>query len=115
MHTPSIAQGLLVAISLVSFADVKLGINCRGSANCNTIGNTQMAIQLTHVIDNIDINRWYYNGEHVACVGSSAHHRCKACGSVPYYFPQGNNNVDDGELTYNFVDNACTKDEAKLC
>ncbi|KAK1252030.1 hypothetical protein MKX08_003217 [Trichoderma sp. CBMAI-0020] len=32
-------------------------------------------------------------------------HGCAECGSVPYYFPQGNNNVDDGELTYNVVSN----------
>lgn len=25
------------------------------------------------------------------------------CGSVPYYYP-GNNNVNDGELTFNYVD-----------
>ncbi|KAB8221349.1 killer toxin [Aspergillus novoparasiticus] len=146
MYTPSIIQGLLFAIILVSSSEAKLGINCRGSANCNTFGNTQMAFQLKHAIDGIDPNRWYNNGEHIACVGSGARitgnggfcaflqntggtngavikslahyipeHGCKVCGSVPYFYPQGNNNVDDGELTFNYVDNACTKDEARLC
>jgi hypothetical protein len=30
-------------------------------------------------------------------------HGCKVCGSVPLFYPQGNNNVDDGELTFNMV------------
>ncbi|KAE8351729.1 killer toxin [Aspergillus coremiiformis] len=148
MYAPSIVQGLLLAVSLVSSSEAKLGINCRGSANCNTFGiaNSQIAVQLKHAIDGIDTNRWYNNGEHIACVGSGARitgnggfcaflqntggtnggvikslahyipeHGCKVCGSVPYYYPQGNNNVDDGELTFNYVDNACTKDDAKLC
>ncbi|PPR01670.1 hypothetical protein CVT24_001499 [Panaeolus cyanescens] len=41
-------------------------------------------------------------------------HGCTRCGSVPYYSsgvpvldPQGNNNVDDGMLTFNYVSNSC--------
>lgn len=30
-------------------------------------------------------------------------HKCKTCGSVPYWYPEGNNNVADGELTYEVV------------
>ncbi|KAF4448966.1 Killer toxin, Kp4 [Fusarium austroafricanum] len=144
MHPTSIFQGLFIAFSLVS-STAALGINCRGSANCNTFGNNQIAAQLTHAIDGIDPNRWYNNGQHIACVGTGApitgngafcaflqgtggapgrnikglahfipEHGCGACGSVPYFFPSSND-VKDGQLTYNYVSNGCSKDEAKLC
>jgi hypothetical protein len=107
-----------------------LGINCRGSGYCtwNDDKNTYEARTLTYFINGIDGGRWYNNGEHIACTPSGicaflqktggtwgskikelAHyipdHGCTICGSVPYYFPDGNNNVDDGMLTYNYVSN----------
>ncbi|EAW10839.1 uncharacterized protein ACLA_053130 [Aspergillus clavatus NRRL 1] len=133
---------IMVASALSANA---LGINCRGSAKCSALwGPSDAAKQLTNVIQGIDTNRWYLNGEHIACVGNDAgngggycaflqktggtnggviknlahyinDHGCKQCGSVPYYYPQGNNNVDDGELTYNYVDNPCVPAGAKLC
>lgn len=30
-------------------------------------------------------------------------HKCKTCGNVPYWYPEGNNNVADGQLTYGTV------------
>ncbi|XEV04560.1 hypothetical protein FSHL1_009847 [Fusarium sambucinum] len=71
MYYPTVFQGMLVAFSLVSSTSA-LGINCRGSANCNTFGKDQMAFQLTHAIDGINQNRWYNNGDLIACVGTDA-------------------------------------------
>jgi len=34
-------------------------------------------------------------------------HRCKGCGSVPYFYP-GDHNVSHGELTYNTVNRPCS-------
>ncbi|CEI60145.1 hypothetical protein FVEN_g8069 [Fusarium venenatum] len=71
MYHATVFQGMLIAFSLVSSTSA-LGINCRGSSNCNTFGNNQVAIELTHAIDGIDPNRWYNNSELVACVGTGA-------------------------------------------
>lgn len=110
-----------------------LGINCRGSGACPLAIDNDIAQRLTNYIDGIDPNRWYNNGEHIACATFSAdegtvghicaflqntggapgqnirglahfipEHGCNKCGSVPYFFP-ADNNVDDGELTYNVV------------
>jgi hypothetical protein len=90
-------------------------------------------------INLIDENRWYNNGEHIACFTGEAatgfgapspisacaflqntggtwgsiiktlmqsfmdNHNCGLCGSIPYYFPQGDNNVANGMLTINYV------------
>jgi Kp4 len=111
-----------------------LGINCRGSALCNSSLNGAIngyeADTLTQWINGIDPNRWYNDGEQIACFvpshicaflqktdgawGSNikglAHyipdHGCKSCGSVPYFYP-GDNNVDDGMLTYNYATQTC--------
>ncbi|KAM0226666.1 hypothetical protein ACHAPO_012169 [Fusarium lateritium] len=85
----------------------------------------------------------YRNGEHIACVGNQAgngggycaflqntsgapgrnikglahfipDHGCKMCGSVPYFYP-ADNNVDNGQLTYNYVDNPCNVAGVQLC
>ncbi|CAG8238419.1 unnamed protein product [Penicillium salamii] len=145
MGHSSLIDFVVLALSLTGSATAALGINCRGSANCNTFGDNQMAIQLTRAIEGIDTNRWYNNGEHIACIGSGAgitgnggfcaflqgtggtnggkikelahyipEHGCRTCGSVPYFYP-GDNNVDHGQLTYNYVSNACAKDGARLC
>ncbi|KAF4770901.1 hypothetical protein HAV15_012315 [Penicillium sp. str.  len=121
-----------------------LGINCRGSAKCSGLwGSDNVASNLKNAIDSIDTNRWYLNGEHIACVGNQAgngggycaflqgtrganggkikelahnipDHGCKMCGSVPYFYP-GDNNVADGELTFNYVDNPCNVAGTILC
>ncbi|KAI9862064.1 MAG: hypothetical protein M1813_004836 [Trichoglossum hirsutum] len=126
----------LVAATAISSV-AALGINCGGSALCsNTLD--QVASNLNTYIQGIDPNRWYNNGEWIACTQSESNiipdvsgslgfcaflqntggtwgsiikqlapeipnHGCRVCGSVPYYFLQGNNNVDDGELTFNMV------------
>ncbi|XEV04561.1 hypothetical protein FSHL1_009848 [Fusarium sambucinum] len=123
---------ILTLTGAISSTDA-LGINCRGSSKCSQIwGPDNVARDLTNVINKIDGNRWYRNGEHIACVGNQAgngggycaflqntsgapgrnikglahfipDHGCKMCGSVPYFYP-ADNNVDNGQLTYNYVD-----------
>ena len=44
-----------------------LGINCRGSSKCVRVG----AWALVGAIDNIDVGRWYSNGEKIACTDSN--------------------------------------------
>ncbi|KAJ5475959.1 hypothetical protein N7475_001688 [Penicillium sp. IBT 31633x] len=41
-------------------------------------------------------------------------HGCKMCGSVPYFYP-GDNNVANGQLTFNYVDNPCNLADTALC
>ena len=99
-----------------------LGINCRGSGEC---ARDAAAMQLTGYINELDPNSWFDDGEKLACVGricaflqgtsgatgamiqSIAHfipeHGCLVCGSVPYYYVGGNNDVRYGQLTYNAV------------
>jgi hypothetical protein len=106
-----------------------LGINCRGSSNCGLTTVDGIANRLVEYIQQIPDDAWYDNGQHIACYdficaflqgtggtwGSILKqlapyipdHGCTACGSVPYYFPQGDNNVADGQLTFNYVDNDC--------
>ncbi|KAI0528523.1 killer toxin [Xylaria digitata] len=116
-----------------------LGINCRGSTYCffdNDKINLREADTLRWFINAIDAGRWYNNGEQIACTpaqicaflqntggtwGSKIkqlapyipNHGCTSCGSVPYYYPEGNNNVADGQLTFNYV--SSPKCENGLC
>ncbi|KAI5460745.1 killer toxin [Mariannaea sp. PMI_226] len=100
-----------------------LGINCEGSGQCGPLADNN-AQKLVNYINGIDPNRWYNNGQLIACSGfvcaflqntggapgrnikGLAHfiteHGCKNCGSVPYFYPS-DNNVADGELTFNAV------------
>lgn len=71
MGPSSLFDICLLALSLTATTNA-LGINCQGSANCNTFGNNQIAAQLTHAISGIDTNRWYSNGDRIACAGSGA-------------------------------------------
>lgn len=137
MH-PQIITGLL-AIAALAASTSALGINCKGSALCSATTDGGVAQQLKEYIDRIDTSRYYNNGQQIACdkvqaiegsvticaflqnsngaPGSSikelAHyipdHGCKVCGSVPLFYPQ-DNNVDNGELTFNVVGNGCGND-----
>ncbi|KAI9816669.1 MAG: hypothetical protein M1826_001743 [Phylliscum demangeonii] len=104
-----------------------LGINCRGSTACPLIVE-QCAQELADYIEEIDIRRWYENGELIACCqaeplcaflqkvaaggasGSAIRavapfipaHGCDHCGSVPLLWPY-DNDVERGELTFNTV------------
>lgn len=106
------------------------GINCDGSTECGLTGDSLSA--LLSDVGRIDDGRYYNNGDHIACQvahdgsggicaflkntggapGSSIepllqaleNHGCSRCGSVPLYYPQGDNNDGDhGVLTVNFV------------
>lgn len=119
----------LAAFLLTLMGVEALGINCRGSAECQAEFFDDAA-HLTNLINGIDPARWYNDGEQIVCVAnmcaflqntqngasgatvqSLAHfipeHGCHACGSVPLYFASGDNDVADGELTYNFARNPC--------
>ncbi|KAJ6576048.1 Kp4-domain-containing protein [Mycena vulgaris] len=119
------ASNITTAVTL-PVAD--LGINCQGSRLCD--GNAfDTSSQLVEYINQASDGTWFNNGQHIACVnsicaflqnsngapGSSvkalAHyipdHNCKVCGSVPLFYPN-DNNVANGELTFNAVSNPCT-------
>jgi len=104
------------------------GINCEGNANCpGVVGSLS---EIKSFANGADDNRFYQNGEHIACVESLAgtglcaflqntggvpgssiktllqdllDHGCKKCGSVPVFFPSDNNDGDHGILTVNEV------------
>ncbi|PPQ87354.1 hypothetical protein CVT24_001103 [Panaeolus cyanescens] len=121
-------------VSTFGYSAQALGINCDGSNYCSNF-SSGVASRLSGYIQGISDNAWYNNGQQIACIGKSSgsggicaflqntggangktikqlapyipNHGCGVCGSVPYYYPQGNNNVADGELTFNYVSNAC--------
>jgi hypothetical protein len=127
-----------VAITTLAISTSATGINCAGSGACALAIAGNSARELSNYINNIDDNRYYQNGEHIACAtfssdeGTQGHvcaflqnsngapghsiralahyipdHGCKECGSVPLFYP-GDNNVANGELTFNVVgSNAC--------
>lgn len=101
-----------------------LGINCRGSALCSSNGAAGNLINLKAIVDGIDDrDRSYGEGQQIACTGSICvyyqngvggtagqasdlmqrllDHGCTKCGSCPT--DVDGNNVDDGELTVNYV------------
>ncbi|KAI3606993.1 killer kp4 [Moniliophthora roreri] len=112
-----------VALALSAASAAALGINCRGSSQCSQAGATLG--QLQSLINNgVDNNRQYSNGQQIACLshlcaffqntgGSNSgatvksliqglvNHGCGRCGSNP----TDGNDVDNGELTVNFVNN----------
>lgn len=116
--------------------DAALGINCQGSALCGISSwNVPGLLGIMRgMVNGIDQNHWYQNGEHIVCSqdiggqglcaflqgtggmpGSSIpglldallQHGCTKCGSVPVYLPvNGDNNPNDhGILTVNYVSN----------
>ncbi|KAK3990722.1 killer toxin [Cladorrhinum sp. PSN332] len=130
-----LALFLTAALSMGGAVDA-LGINCRGSGNCGT--SADAASKLVNILQTLNPNKNFLNRQQIACSGSIcaflqntggasgskikelAHyitgHNCKVCGSVPYYYPQGNNNVADGQLTFNWVDNPCPgSGQTRLC
>lgn len=104
-----------------------LGINCKGSLQCDFIGAGH-AKELVNAINGIDPNRRYANGELIACAGilcaflqntggafgfnikglapRITEHNCGNCGSVPFFFPS-DNDVSHGQLTFNVVTHPC--------
>ncbi|KAI5465242.1 killer toxin [Mariannaea sp. PMI_226] len=126
----SIGLSSVLAVAGIATSGVLgLGINCQGNYECHDAGGS-VGDLISYVLP-IDPNRWYNNGEHIACVenhlgtgicaflqgtggapGSSIlpllqalqDHGCYKCGSVPLYFPQGDNDPNThGILTINYV------------
>jgi hypothetical protein len=64
MHFYSVIGFALAAASCSN----ALGINCRGSFQCGPL-LTHAAQDLVNYINSIDPNRWYNDGEHIACSG----------------------------------------------
>lgn len=121
---------LATALSLLAVASTAAakGINCEGSSNCNPSFNSGVwraeAGELKNLIDRIPDDKWFNNGQKIACVrwicaflqntGGApgrnikglAHfipdHGCTICGSVPYFYP-AINDVSQGMLTFNWV------------
>lgn len=120
-----------------------LGINCRGSGLCPQAGldAPNAAIRLKGFIDNIQNDRFYRNGEQIACVHANTYdgicafwqktnglyggtakqkahyipeHGCDICGSVPLDYPH-TNNVENGMLTFNYVTKTCLVGTDGLC
>ncbi|KAJ7478407.1 killer toxin [Mycena latifolia] len=119
MYLPFISLAVVLATTSKVAAT---GINCDGSGLCGP----KVATQLVSDILTMSDSTWVNNGQHIACEGDIcaflqntggapgsnikglAHfiteHGCESCGSVPYFYPS-DNNVADGELTFNAVSN----------
>ncbi|KAF8588173.1 Kp4-domain-containing protein [Ramaria rubella] len=120
---------LAPATNLTTLATAVSGINCQGSSQCSS-SNIGTLSQMSSLLQGLDRSRFFNNGEHIACIekngagicaflqntgGAPAtsipplidaliNHGCKVCGSVPLFFPQGDNNpADHGVLVVNFV------------
>lgn len=106
-----------------------------GSANCDTAPDNGLSLStLVDLVKGVDDNRWYDNGEQIACewedflsgalcvfwqksngntgaeskqyIQALADHGCGRCGSIPYGYP-GSNDINNGELTVNWVTSDC--------
>ncbi|KAL4908780.1 killer toxin [Aspergillus multicolor] len=133
---------LLLAVALSQTTPtLSLGINCRGSSNC-AAPDVPSLLDLVALIDQINPSRWYNNGQQIACLNENLDmgafcaflqnsggapassiitlaqelrdHGCGVCGSVPLFYPN-DNNVDDGELTVNFVSSSCCAGSDCIC
>lgn len=122
---------LVAALRLAAVVSAT-GINCNGSSNCG-LARTSFMEDLNNVVsgDQFPTDRFYNNGEQIICgsqgicvfaqesgglpassvpllIQDLQGHGCKVCGSIPLFFPDGDNNEDDfGFLTVNFVSHAC--------
>lgn len=126
MQFPSASKTILAALTLAAAAPqvMALGINCRGSSSCGTCRAHALSEIFTQV-EGIDDGATFGDGTHIACSGNCCaflqnvsgtktgaqlkgymrqlvDHGCDKCGSVP---TEPGNNVDNGELTVNFVSN----------
>ncbi|ROW03860.1 hypothetical protein VPNG_07270 [Cytospora leucostoma] len=116
-----ISQLLLATVAgLATTTSAALGINCRGSSLCS---GDHVLSELNTKVQALPDSNTYGNGVHIACVGhicaflqnisgtktgaevkqyvqNLLNHGCKTCGSDP---TEPGNNVDNGELTVNYV------------
>ena len=145
--TSNLLAALLITVSYSTHASA-LGINCRGNPSCNLYSHSGIATTewLRDVIvglngySGIDESRYYNDGEHIACAGSSlgaaicafmqksqgargatiklaaqdlVNHGCGTCGSAP--LDRNNNDISLGELTFNYVMDPCGNSAKGLC
>lgn len=125
---------LILAMALGVVDVAALGINCRGSGFCGPQGGAMVRLRDAISQDN-DPGRLYSSGQKIACTDNNicafvqnfggqvtqskiaslmpalVDHGCKICGSVPLDFPHSNN-VNNGELTVNYVSNICFRKPA---
>jgi hypothetical protein len=60
--------GLILALG-GAIAGVRAeGINCKGNARCAELSLYTQVKNYVDIIDRVDPNRWYNNGEHIACI-----------------------------------------------
>ncbi|KAH8669358.1 killer toxin [Ilyonectria robusta] len=123
MHVTS-----LLSVAALALGISAEGINCHGSSNCANVG-----FKLTDLLgyaQGLNNDRWYQNGQHIACWKSLSgsgfcaflqntgglpgreikrllqelvNHGCAKCGSVPAFYPSDNDISHHGMLTVNFV------------
>lgn len=121
-----------------------LGINCRGSLICETMGHRGSVSQLEGIMAvGLDKSCTYPNGQHIACaaighgskgvcaflqgtaaglkgdqilllIADLAAHNCDSCGSVPIGYPESND-PSDGILTVNYVVNTANPCPNGIC
>ncbi|KJZ75582.1 hypothetical protein HIM_05045 [Hirsutella minnesotensis 3608] len=117
-----------VAVMSLAAGVAAEGINCHGSSNCGNVGFRLS--DLRNVAQGVDDNRWYQNGQHIACwqalngsgfcaflqgtgglpgreikrlLQELVNHGCAKCGSVPAFYPKDNDIRTHGMLTVNWV------------
>ena len=124
----------LILVAILAAHTTALGINCKGSFLCSKtpMVSSMTASSLNDLIQQkVDDNRYFFRGEKIACfdyfcafiqktpngqglMGSQVKklapyivaNGCKICGNVPVMYP-GGNDVNKGELTFNYVDRPC--------
>ena len=129
----------------ISFRDDNpLGINCRGSIICTTMGHRGYVYHLEDIMRvGFDTSCVYPNGQHIACVSTGhrskgvcaflqgtaagfkgddvlyliaylAAHNCDNCGSIPIGYPKSND-PGAGILTVNYVDSTANPCPDGIC
>ncbi|KFX92759.1 hypothetical protein O988_07137 [Pseudogymnoascus sp. VKM F-3808] len=128
-------KNVLLSVAVLATSVAAEGINCHGSANCDTAPDNGLSLStLVDIVQGIDDNRWYNDGEQIACewadffsgalcvfwqgsngntgaetknyIRALADHGCGRCGSVPYGYPN-TNDISNGMLTVNWATNDC--------
>ncbi|TQV90465.1 hypothetical protein V2A60_010455 [Cordyceps javanica] len=121
------------SLSLFLTSATALGINCRGSGFCTINNGASLQVvhdQVGNLVASGGGDRRFNSGDQIACSHGSQgsfcafyqngasgsakdaynqiqqllDHGCRGCGSVP---TQPGNDVSKGELTVNYVSNAC--------
>ncbi|KAG9498071.1 hypothetical protein J7337_010960 [Fusarium musae] len=118
----------LIASAVLALGVSAEGINCHGSSNCANAGFKLTGLLRT--AQDLNDNKWYYNGQHIACwqaldktgfcaflqntgglpgkdikrlLQELVNHGCAKCGSVPAFYPSDNDIKSHGMLTVNYV------------